>query len=527
MWTVLASQSIGRFYHSSALLLPDGRVLSVGGDDTPAVEIFSPPYLFKGARPSMSAVPATINYGQQFSVQSPDASGIGKVTLIRIANVTHAFDQNQRLNVLQFTQGSGTLSITPPANANLAPPGLYMLFIVNGSGVPSVASLLKLAAGSATVTPPTVTSLSPNSATAGGAAFTLTVNGSNFVSGATVRWNGAARTTTFVSATQVTAAIPASDIAAAGTPQVTAINPGSAASNALTFTVSSPTAPSLTSLSPNSATGGGAAFTLAVNGSNFVSGATVRWNGAARTTTFVSATQVTAAIPASDIAAAGTPQVTAINPGSAASNALTFTVSNPTVTAPSLTSLSPNSATTGGAAFTLTVNGSNFVSGATVELEWRPAHHDLRQRDSSLSGHPGQRHRRSGNAAGDRNQSGERRVERIDVHGIEPDRDGALAHIALAEQRDRRGRGLHAHRQWQQLRLGRDGQVERGGAHHEFRQRDSSDGGHPGQRHRRSGDAAGDHDQSGEQRVERTDVHGVEPASADLHAGGLNDRRRG
>jgi hypothetical protein len=96
---------------------------------------------------------------------------------------------------------------------------------------------VQLGAGSDTVTPPALTSLSPNTATASGAAFTLTVNGSNFVSGATVIWNGAARTTTFVSATQVTAAIPASDIAAAGTAQVTAINPGSASSNALPFTV--------------------------------------------------------------------------------------------------------------------------------------------------------------------------------------------------------------------------------------------------------------------------------------------------
>ena len=100
---MLASVSVGRFYHSSALLLPDGRVLSVGGDDTPAVEIFSPPYLFKGARPSMSAVPPGIGYGQQFSVQSPDAAGISKVTLIRLASVTHTFDENQRLNVLQYT----------------------------------------------------------------------------------------------------------------------------------------------------------------------------------------------------------------------------------------------------------------------------------------------------------------------------------------------------------------------------------------------------------------------------------------
>ena len=184
---------------------------------------------------------------------------------------------------------------------------------------------------------PGLTTLSPNSATAGGPAFTLTVNGSNFVSGSVVQWNGTVRTTTFVSATQLTAAIPASDIAAAGTAQVTVANPGGGTSNALTFTINTGTpAPSLTTLSPNSRTAGGPAFTLTVNGSNFVSGSVVQWNGSAWTTTFVSATQLTAAIPASDIAAAGTAQVRVANPGGGTSNALTFTITSPRFTLPSL-----------------------------------------------------------------------------------------------------------------------------------------------------------------------------------------------
>jgi hypothetical protein len=97
---------------------------------------------------------------------------------------------------------------------------------------------------------PALTTLVPSSATAGGGAFTLTVNGSNFVSGSAVRWNGAARTTTFVNATQVTAAIPASDIAAAGTAQVTVFNPapGGGTSNALTFTINPDTTPPNTSI---------------------------------------------------------------------------------------------------------------------------------------------------------------------------------------------------------------------------------------------------------------------------------------
>src|SRR5207248_5522454 len=105
-------------------------------------------------------------------------------------------------------------------------------------------------------------------------------------------------------------------------------------------------------------TAGGAAFTLTANGSNFVAGSTVQWNGAARTTTFVSATRLTAAIPAADLAATGTASVTVVTPapGGGTSAAQTFAVNNP---APTLTSLSPGSAFAGGLAFTLTVNGAN------------------------------------------------------------------------------------------------------------------------------------------------------------------------
>ncbi len=114
------------------------------------------------------------------------------------------------------------------------------------------------------------------------------------------------------------------------------LNPasGGASTSPLTFTISqSPTPATLTSLSPNTIASGSAPFTLTVNGTNFVSGYTVQWNGAARPTTFVSATQLTAAIPATDVAAAGTAQVTVLNPasGGASTSPLTFTVSQTTL----------------------------------------------------------------------------------------------------------------------------------------------------------------------------------------------------
>jgi galactose oxidase len=144
-WTTMASITVYRGYHSTALLLPDGRVLSAGGEQTGAsAEIYSPPYLFKGTRPAITSAPSRVKYKRVFFVATPDATSIGQVTLIRLGSVTHSFNQNQRLNHLQFAQASGGLNITAPQNGNLAPPGHYMLFLVNSNGVPSVASILQI-----------------------------------------------------------------------------------------------------------------------------------------------------------------------------------------------------------------------------------------------------------------------------------------------------------------------------------------------------------------------------------------------
>ncbi len=145
-WTTLASEAQGRLYHSVGFLLPDGRVM-VGGtgrvNATPNAfnyEIFSPPYLFKGPRPTIASAPSSVGYGQTFNVATPSSGSITSVVLIAPAAVTHAFDQNARYVPVNFTATNGNLSVTAPANGNLAPPGPYMLFVVNSAGVPSVAS---------------------------------------------------------------------------------------------------------------------------------------------------------------------------------------------------------------------------------------------------------------------------------------------------------------------------------------------------------------------------------------------------
>lgn len=150
-WTTMSAMATPREYHGTALLLPDGRVLvsGMGADfgnvpNEMSAEFFSPPYLFKGARPTITQAPAQIQYNSTFTVSTPDAASIASVTLIRTGAVTHFFDQNERYVPLAFTQTSGGLSVTAPINGNLAPPGYYMLFIVNSSGVPSVAPFVQI-----------------------------------------------------------------------------------------------------------------------------------------------------------------------------------------------------------------------------------------------------------------------------------------------------------------------------------------------------------------------------------------------
>ncbi len=150
-WSTMASMHTPREYHGTALLLPDGRVLESGmGADfgnvpnEESAEFYSPPYLFKGARPTISQAPTQIQYNSTFFVETPNATSIASVVLIRTGAVTHFFDQNERYLPLSFTQASGGLTVTAPVDGNLAPPGFYMLFIVNTAGIPSIAPFVQL-----------------------------------------------------------------------------------------------------------------------------------------------------------------------------------------------------------------------------------------------------------------------------------------------------------------------------------------------------------------------------------------------
>ncbi len=246
-----------------------------------------------------------------------------------------------------------------------------------GIGVALLAVLIIAACGgggTSQVTPPnnndnpvpTVSTLSPSSAAVGAAAQTLTINGSNFLSSSTVTYNGAVHTASFVSSSQLSISLTISDQSAAGTFAVVVHNPtpGGGASNSVDFTVNNPT-PSISSLSPSSATVGAGAQTLTINGTNFLSGSTVTFNGAAHTATLASSTQLTIALSTGDQATGGAFPVVVTNPtpGGGASSSVDFTVNN---LSPGISSLSPASVTAGAAAQPLTINGTNFVSNSTV-----------------------------------------------------------------------------------------------------------------------------------------------------------------
>jgi outer membrane protein assembly factor BamB len=213
--------------------------------------------------------------------------------------------------------------------------------------------------------PPTIAALSPSSVNAGGAPFTLTVDGANFNSTAVVQWNGAARSTAYVSSSRLTAQIGAADIADGGQFAVTVADPATGAtSTAATFTVLNPQ-PAMGNVSPSTIATGTPGAQITVNGSGFVPSSSVQWNGVGRPSTFVSPTQLSAQISAADLANGGSASVTVVNPapGGGSTASTKVTIRNP---APAPVVLNANTSAAGCAAFTLYVVGNGFVPNSSV-----------------------------------------------------------------------------------------------------------------------------------------------------------------
>ena len=193
-WTPVAAMNAARNYHSTALLMPDGRVLVGGGGHTfglngpgqYSAQFYSPPYLSAGARPTITSAPGSTTYGGSIAVSTPDAASIRAVNLVSLGADTHQLDMNQHFVPLSFTAGASGLTISAPDKAELAPPGYYMLFLVNDKGVPSTAAIIRLA----------------RTRTAPGAPTAVTAVGGN--ASATVAWTAPADGGSWITAYRVT-----------------------------------------------------------------------------------------------------------------------------------------------------------------------------------------------------------------------------------------------------------------------------------------------------------------------------------
>ncbi len=366
------ANSFPRLYHSVALLLPDATVWVAGGNPSRGfyesqMEIYRPAYLFNSSgglatRPTITSAPSAISWNAAFTISTADAANISSVVLSRPGASTHAFDMEQRLVGMSFTTGNGTLTVTAPPNGNIAPPGYYMLFLVNTSGVPSVAKFVQL--GSSAGNPaPTVTSISPASGTtAGGTAVSIT--GTGFLAGATVSLGGTAATgVTVVNSTTITVTTAAH---AAGTVNVVVTNSDGQAgtlTGGYSYVVINP-APTVTSISPTSGTTlGGTA--VSISGTGFLSGATVSVGGTAATgVTVVNSTTITATTAAHDAGAVSVVVTNSDGKSGTLSTGYTYVVINP---APTVTSVAPPSGTTAGGT-AVNIQGTGFLAGAIVKL---------------------------------------------------------------------------------------------------------------------------------------------------------------
>jgi len=249
---------------------------------------------------------------------------------------------------------SGALVTTSP----LAQPGQYSVVVSSPSGVTSAAQSLTV------VNAPVTNSIDPLVVIAGAAAFTLTVEGSGFASGAVLKWNASLLPTTFLDGGTLMAQVSADLVAAAAQVKVIAVNPDGTSSNSQTLTVAK--APTIVSINPPSVAAGSPGFTLSVQGSGFVSGAVVQLRSTALATTWLSSTLLQAQVLRGQVATAAQMNVAVKSPGPRAqsSNVQVLAVAS----TPVINSLEPSAMVAGSAAFTLTVVGSGFVSGAVVKL---------------------------------------------------------------------------------------------------------------------------------------------------------------
>ena len=381
------SNAFPRLYHSVSLLLPDATVWVAGGNPQRGsyeqhVEIYTPPYLFNSSgnlatRPSITSVsPSVIGYGTSFQVQTPNAANIASVVLMKNGAVTHAFDMEQRMVGLVFSAGSGVLNVTGPPNGNTAPPGYYMIFLINTSGVPSVAKFVQVSK-TPTDIPPTGTITGPASDILIAPGQSVTFAGTGTASSGTItgyswvfRGGSPGKSSlanpgavTFSNAGTYTAVFTVTDTAGNTDPSP----------ETRTITVATAPAPGLLSISPTSATQGATNLSVVLTGTNFLTSPTCSFGPGTtiNTCTYNSATKITASINVLASATLGARDVTVTNTDGQSSTLTNgFTVQqgsgNPP---PTITSANPNAAVQGQSSVVVTLTGTNFLTGPTCDFD--------------------------------------------------------------------------------------------------------------------------------------------------------------
>lgn len=374
-----------RLYHSTGLLLPDATVLVMGGNPTqgsyePHMEIYSPAYLFTtdsngnaipATRPTITNAPGIVGYAANFTVQTPDAANIGSVALMRLGSPTHAFDFDQRMVGLNFTQGTSSITVTAPPNGNIAPPGYYMLFILNKSGVPSVASMVQISANP-TDQPPKGSITSPASDITIGVGQTANFAGTATDADGTVgtySWvipGGSPSQSTLPVPGNVTFSTPGTYIASLTVLDNLGVNDPSPP----TRTITVQPVPTLTSISPASGNVG-QSINVTLTGSGFASGDVCNFGAGVtvNSCTFNGSTQLVAGLTISASAVSGGRTVSVTNAGgqnSSLQNAFVVTQSG-SAPPPVLTGVAPNSGNLG-QTLSVTLTGTNFQTGATCNF---------------------------------------------------------------------------------------------------------------------------------------------------------------
>src|SRR3984893_12549259 len=384
------SNAFPRLYHSVSLLLPDATVWVAGGNPTRGsyekhVEIYTPPYLYNStgslaSRPSITSVtPGVVGDGTSFQVQTPDAANIASVVIMKDGAVTHAFDMDQRLVGLNFTAGSGALTVTGPPNGNIAPPGYYMLFLINKAGVPSVAKFVQVSPAptdvppTGTITNPATTMVTINQGQTVTFAGTGTASGGGSIAG--YSWSirgGSPATSAIQTPGAVTFATPGTyqaTLTVTDTAGITDPNPP-----VVTITGNSAApCPALTSAAPNSGAQAQTNLNVVLTGTNFLSnpicsfGAGINVNSC----TFNSATQLTANVDVLASAAPGPRNIVVTDTDTQIATLPNgFTIATGTaLPAPTLTGVTPNFEFQGTTNTPIILTGTNFQPGPTCNFD--------------------------------------------------------------------------------------------------------------------------------------------------------------